>query len=97
MAMIQSGLTLVSKFLPLSIMENGDMTVTLHTGWYEDGVWHERGAETYVMPATDVAAFMQHPGDSTKSRYEDITTILCQYALDKGHAKGVIVAEPLPA
>jgi hypothetical protein len=36
---------------------------------------------------------MQQPGDATKTRYEDITTQLCQYAIANGYASGTITPE----
>jgi hypothetical protein len=54
MAIIKSGLSLVSKFLPISIDGSGAMTVTLHTGYVDAGAWHEHTSVTYTMSATDV-------------------------------------------
>lgn len=93
MAVIKSGLTLVARFLPLTINEAGDMTITLRTGYYDvAGMWREQSNSSYTIPA----AFMQLPGDGVKTRYEDITTQICQYAIANGYATGTVEPEAAP-
>jgi hypothetical protein len=98
MAMIQSGMTLISRFLPVTIDTDGTMDVTISIGWYDDGgTWHVQSSVVMEMTKADVAAIMQLPSDGTKSRYEDITNQLCLYAIAKGFATGTIVPEVPPS
>ena len=98
MAMIQTTVNLVWKFLPLTMAQDGSMSITMTQGYLDQGTQQFNGINTrnVTMPTADVGTMMAVNPDATKSRYEDITTALCQYLLDKGYVTGTIVPETMP-
>jgi len=92
MAMIQTSLNLIWRFLPLTMSADGSITMTITEGYMNaQSEFVPITQMSYVMPPEYVSTMMAAQPTSGLSRYEDITTELCQYVISNNYASGSII------